>query len=69
MDTKKKIEKEIDKAMKSIEEIQRLVKELPEEEDHDCFMSNLIDIHGTLTYFRRKEIYLTAKKRLEVGNG
>lgn len=68
MDTKEKIEKEIDKAMKSIEEIQRLVKELPEEEDNDCFMSNLIDMNGKLKYFCRKSFDELARKRTEVVN-
>lgn len=68
MDTKEQIEKQILVAMKAIDETQQLVTKLPAEEDHDCFMSNLIDMRIKLKYFLNKEFDHLARRRKEAGN-
>jgi hypothetical protein len=64
MNTKEQIEKQILNAMTAIDEMQKLVHELPEKEGYqDCFMSNLIDMKSKLKYFLNKDFDFLARKR------
>lgn len=68
-EVKEKIEKEILKAMKAVDEIQHLIHKLPDDEDHDDFMG---DLHGTkinLKYYLNKDFDRLARQRKEEGNG
>ena len=64
MNTKKKIEKELLKAMNAIDEIQNLVYLLPEEEGYQgSFMSNLINIKSKLKRFLNNDFDTLARER------
>lgn len=64
-EVKEKIEKEILKAMKSVDEIQHLIHQLPEEEGYSDFLSELTVTKRNLKYYLNIYFDRLARQRKE----
>lgn len=64
-EVKEQIEKEILKAMKSVDEIQHLIHQLPEEEGYNDFLSELTVAKRNLKYYLNTYFDRLARQRKE----
>lgn len=64
MEVKEKMERELLKAMSSIDVMQNLVFQLPKEDGYqDCFLSNLVDMKSRLKQFLNRDFDRLARQR------